>query len=276
VPSFWYVPEAYSTAVPALMGRNAAGEGFLRGLLRHSTAPSLSFISLQSDHKGELEDLALKEGFEGALKISRKFDATQLSSDGELFFPGPDIGKLAWARRQFGAKKWSICGITHTTASLRAMDAITDLLSNPIEPWDALICTSNCVRSNVKEIISAQSEYLTERFGITKCTQPNLPVIPLGIHTSDHAIGEGKRVSARAKLGISDEDIVVLYLGRLSFHAKAHPLPMYLALEKAKQRYKNSNIYLIECGWFASEQTREAFKEAAAVSCPNIRLIYLD
>ena len=32
-------------------------------------------------------------------------------------------------------------------------------------------------------------------------------------------------------LNISDEDITIAFVGRLSFHAKAHHYPMYLALE---------------------------------------------
>ncbi len=35
-PALFYVPEAYSTGGAKLMGRNAAGESFLRGFLEHS------------------------------------------------------------------------------------------------------------------------------------------------------------------------------------------------------------------------------------------------
>jgi len=36
--AIFYHPEAYSTCGPKLMGRNAAGESFLRGFVAHSTA----------------------------------------------------------------------------------------------------------------------------------------------------------------------------------------------------------------------------------------------
>ena len=36
--AIYYHPEAYTTSGPKLMGRNAAGESFLRGFLSHSTA----------------------------------------------------------------------------------------------------------------------------------------------------------------------------------------------------------------------------------------------
>jgi starch synthase len=34
--AIYYHPEAYTTGGPKLMGRNAAGESFLRGFLTHS------------------------------------------------------------------------------------------------------------------------------------------------------------------------------------------------------------------------------------------------
>jgi starch synthase len=36
--ALYYHPEAYTTSGPKLMGRNAAGESFLRGFVSHSTA----------------------------------------------------------------------------------------------------------------------------------------------------------------------------------------------------------------------------------------------
>ena len=36
--AIYYHPEAYTTSGPKLMGRNAAGESFLRGYIKHSTA----------------------------------------------------------------------------------------------------------------------------------------------------------------------------------------------------------------------------------------------
>ena len=122
------------------------------------------------------------------------------------------------------------------------MDAISNLITSPVQPWDALICTSKAVKNNVEKVLQAQINYLKDRLGITKFTAPQLPVIPLGIHTDDFNFSQNEIDSARKNLGISETTIVVLYLGRLSFHAKAHPLAMYQALEKA---VKNTNSLAI-------------------------------
>ena len=46
-------------------------------------------------------------------------------------------------------------------------------------PWDAIICTSNCVLDTVNKILEAQKEFLSKRYSIQDCILPKLPVIPL-------------------------------------------------------------------------------------------------
>ena len=69
--------------------------------------------------------------------------------------------------------------------------------------------------------------------------------------------------------------IIVLYMGRLSFHAKAHPLAMYQALESAYKHTKK-NILLIECGWFANEHIKSSFEVAAKSIAPSIKVKFID
>ncbi len=61
--------------------------------------------------------------------------------------------------------------------------------------------------------------------------------------------------------------LVVLYVGRLSFHAKAHPLAMYQALETAAQN-TGKKVLLIECGWHANDYIKMAFVDAAKQVSP--------
>jgi hypothetical protein len=76
-------------------------------------------------------------------------------------------------------------------------------------------------------------------------------------------------------LGLAPDDVVFLFLGRLSFHAKAHPLPMYLGLEEVAQKLKRK-LVLIQCGWFANEFIENAFRDGAARFAPSVRHIFLD
>jgi glycosyltransferase involved in cell wall biosynthesis len=155
------------------------------------------------------------------------------------------------------------------------MDALTELITSPVQPWDALICTSKAVKDNVNRLLQAQVDFLNDRLGIAKLVLPQMPVIPLGVHTEDFKYTEDQKNKARRKLSISSDVIVVLYMGRLSFHAKAHPLAMYQALESASKQ-TSKEVILVECGWFANDFIQKAFIEAAQLACPSIRVIRLD
>lgn len=153
------------------------------------------------------------------------------------------------------------------------MDWIAELLTAPVESWDAVICTSTAVRDTVQTVLEAQAEYLTRRTGATRFTLPKLPLIPLGIHVDDFAFDEKQRLTARAAIGAKPETLVVLFFGRLSFHAKAHPLAMYQAVERAA---KGRDIVLVECGCHANEHIADAYAQAARQACPSVRTLTLD
>jgi glycosyltransferase involved in cell wall biosynthesis len=183
----------------------------------------------------------------------------------------------AFNRSLIGNGAFSLSGITHTTASAGVMDSLCDLITAPVQPWDAVICTSNAVKTNVETLLQGQVDYLRDRLGISKLTLPKFPVIPLGIHTADFSVTDEARRVAREALGISDKDVVVLFLGRLSFHAKAHPLAMYQALQaSAKSVANGGQVVLVECGWFANDWIKEAFEEASSRACPSVKVIRLD
>ena len=272
----YYHPEAYSTKGERLMGRNAAGESFLKGFFKHSK-PAQS-VWVYNESKEDVENFnELLGSFgrsENVLQVTKR-RYSRLKDASMLYYPGPDLGKLARHRRFFGDHAWSLCGITHTTASAGAMDAIVDLVASPLREWDGLICPSSAVKGHVLNVIEAQKEYLEREIGATKFTLPQMPVIPLGVHLDEFIFSDDTRGSSRQSLNIDGDSIVFLYVGRLSFHAKAHPLQMYKALELAARK-TSKNLVLIECGWFANDFIRDAFSNAAQEICPSIKVINLD
>jgi hypothetical protein len=74
---------------------------------------------------------------------------------------------------------------------------------------------------------------------------------------------------------VKPDTLVVLFMGRLSFHAKAHPLAMYQALEKAS-RETGQQVVLVECGWHANDYIQQAYADAARLACPSVRVVTLD
>ena len=273
--AIYYHPEAYTTSGPKLMGRNAAGESFLRGFLAHSKATEFWAQVLKPEHAQHFARTVQAFGRSEAVKAVDKNSLGALAEAGVVYYPGPGIGEHAFQRAAFGHGSWSLCGITHTTSSAGAMDALAELITAPVQPWDAVICTSSAVKNNVERLLQAQVDYLKDRLGITKLVLPQLPVIPLGIHTQDFAFTEIQKADARQALGVDEHTLVVLFMGRLSFHAKAHPLAMYQALEAAAQA-TGKNVVLVECGWHANEFIEKAYADAARLACPSVRVVTLD
>ncbi|WP_395019297.1 glycosyltransferase family 4 protein [Dongia sp.] len=271
-----YRPEGFETSGPRLMGRQAAGEGFLKGFVQHADVDNLYCYAPRREQADHFNAAVKASGNTRPVQWLNEIDARAPAEPGTLYLPDPSVSLHAWRRRHFDQRAYSIVGITHTTASAGAMDWISGLQLSPAQDWDALICTSTVVKQTVDFVLDAQAEFLGARFGAQKFPRPQLPVIPLGIDTARFTPDAAKRGQGRAALGIGEDDIVVLFVGRLSFHAKAHPLPMYLGLERLARTMPQRKIHLLQAGWFANEFIEKAFRSGAATFCPSVRCLFVD
>ena len=101
----------------------------------------------------------------------------------------------------------------------------------------------------------------------------SLPVIPLATNDPLSSFSHppnSRRGFARSTLGLSKSAFVVLFVGRLSFHSKSHPLPLYRALNNLSASFPSREIVLIECGHIFSQQISDAYKELQH-SFPHIK-----
>ncbi len=269
-----YVPAGYDTRGPKLMGRMAAGEGFLDAYLRHAAVEQ--FYCYASERKAAEQFAALAHG-RGATAVEwiPWSNPAGLARPGALYIPDPSLHDHAWRRRAHDQRAYSLTGVTHTTASAGAMDMIAELPLAPLQDWDAVICTAGTVKVMVEALLDEQAAYLKDRLGAQRIPRPQLPVIPLGVDCARFAPDGAMRAQQRAALGIAEDDIAILFLGRLSFHAKAHPYPMYLALERAAQQ-TGKRLHLIQAGWFANDFIENAFRDGARDFCPGITAHFLD
>lgn len=271
-----FEPEAYVLDGPKLMGRQAAGNGYLRAAVQGRLGEPLRAYTPNRQSADVFAGLVRSiDPAAGAEWIpAGRVDA--LSRQGAVYVPGPVMREAALLRQRAGAAAYSITGVTHTTASHAAMDAIASIPTLPLMPWDALICTSKSVLGTVKSVLEAEQEYLSWRLGTAvRPLLPQLPVIPLGVHTGDFAVSEPDRHAARKELGIGEHEVVALFVGRLSFHAKAHPHQMYCGLEQAHRRTGKA-VVLIQCGWHANAMIEGAFKNGARRYAPGVRSLFAD
>jgi len=168
----------------------------LRGFLRHSNASEFWVRVNTPDHAHSCTAAARAAGRMEPIKVVGKNELASLALAGSMYYPDPVLGPHAWQRAYFGHERWSLTGITHTTASIETTSAIVDMLKAPVQPWDALICTSTAVKNNVQCLLEAQEEYLRERLGIARVMLPQLPVIPLGVHVDDFSFSPRDREEA--------------------------------------------------------------------------------
>ena len=277
--AIFFHPDGFDTSRGKLMGRHAAGEGFLQGFARHGgvdrlyayaeTRPQFDiFCQYIKPHAGKAEPSWVPRS-----------DPGRLREPGALFIPGPGLAEHAWLRRFRDPSGYSLTGVTHTICTDGVMDSIGELLIAPVEEWDALICTSMAVRRGVDHMHAAYGDYLARRFG-TQAVAPRLqlPVIPLGVdcdRLGKEDPGGKLRKEQRRLHRIADDEVAVLFFGRLSYHAKAHPMPMYAALEEAA-RVTGKKIVLLQAGWFANDPIKQAFVQGARALCPSVRNEFVD
>jgi glycosyltransferase involved in cell wall biosynthesis len=269
------VPDGYSTAGPHLMGINAASEGQLRAMARFAGVDQL-YAFAETAAAGRAFATAVAT-YNPALKTEwvPTSKPEDLSALGTLMLPGPGLSAYAWMRRALDPRSFSLCGITHTTATPVAMDALTELWTAPIEPWDALICTSHAVKSMVTGLLEAQREYLSERLGACRGALPQLPVIPLGVDSDAYQGDPSLRRRWRDRLQIREAEVVLLFVGRLSPWGKSHPVPLFLAAGMAARR-SAAPLRLILAGWFAQDGLEDEYARAAAIICPDLPITFLD
>lgn len=272
-----FVPEAFSMQNQSPMGRQAAGEGFLRAYLRHSGEDAFE-AHVRAKADGEEFSRAIKAMAPHAqARWMTTRDVSGLQRSGTLFCYHPVLTEHAWRRRRHGAARYSICGLTHTLSSDRTMRAVTELVSAPFHRWDALICPSRAIRDVAQRLIEQQQTYAMERYGARSLDLPQLPVIPLAVAADDFDGLEPLRNKARQKLGIDRADVACVYVGRLSLHAKANPAAMLMALERAAPSVPDGGkLAMLFVGWFANEHQEAAFRQAAKRLAPSVRVTYLD
>jgi len=277
-----YVAKEYDTQREHLMGRHSASEAFLKAwILGQKTNSLFSYSRRKKDHEHFLQKVSPWQNPQSScygLNSPQDISRHQVEA---LYTPDPNLAKGAWDRTSTGSAAYSILGVTHTLSSDGAMDLVGNLTTSPVEAWDALICTSKSVRKIVEKLLSRRLENLQENFHLQEPLKPNLPVfpiIPLGVDVEKYPKPKEQlqlRQQWRKKLKLPQDAIVSLFVGRLSFHAKAHPYPMFEALQRCASQTQQP-IALILCGWFANDATKDCFIEAAKLVCPSVSVVFVD
>ena len=264
--------EAYDASIPRPMGRNSAGEGFLRGFLRYADVDRFHLWNARDLPQDALEALLDRLGpVDRPIVWLGRGDRQVLAQAGAVYIPAPTLRSEAWARRAFGATSYSLTGVTHTIVENYVLDELAGLLTAPTEPWDALICTSEAGRRAVENHLAGVAAYLQDRFGATRLPPAQLVTIPLGVHTADFRQDPAARARWRERLDIPADAPVALHMGRFSVTTKLHPGPSGLALQQASERLGRP-VYWLMFGGSRRAEDEQAFQAAASAFAPDVQV----
>jgi glycosyltransferase involved in cell wall biosynthesis len=151
-------------------------------------------------------------------------------SSGEDGIRDPGLQSLV-NMRAFAGGRWPVTGVTHSISGGPGFWYAFGALLKALRSHDALVCTSRAGRAAVERLTSAPSaRYPPE---MLRC---QLPIIPLGTDVATYRPGE--KAPARKRLGLAQDAVVILYLGRFSAHYKVDLFPLVLAFRRLppKQR----------------------------------------
>jgi D-inositol-3-phosphate glycosyltransferase len=264
-----------------LFGKDVANLELFRAMAQHGGFDELDVLSVVPTTDEALR-AALVDDPDAPIRIRAGSGLNQRPARdaGVLLRGQPDLHDLAWLRRiSVGDRSYSLIGLVHTLAPPTMRATIAQCLTGPTHPWDAIICTSPSVRDAVAEMFDEWGDYLGERTGGGAPPRPALPVIPLGVDAqrfADFADRPEARAKVRAQLGLRDEDVLVLWVGRLSFFEKAFPQAMFQAIQRAAQE-SGVRLHFAMAGWFPSgDRDRGLYEEAAKQHAPDTPVHFLD
>lgn len=261
-------------------GKDVANLQLWQALARHGGYAHLDVLSLQPAEPTELMQ-ALFEGRSTEMKVGTALlaQSNAPTESGVLLRGQPDLYDLAWMRRRrAGDRGYSLVGMIHTIGPPAMRQVIANTAVAPMHLWDALICTSPSVRDALVEMFAGWGEHLAERTGGRPPARPQLPVIPLGVNGAafaEMADRPGAREAARAALDVGPDDVLVIWVGRLSYFEKAFPQPMFAAVEQARRKTGARVIFAL-AGWFPGEDDRGMYEAAARAHAPDTSVVFVD
>lgn len=275
-----YAPALSLNLPKESFGKDVANQGLYRALAEHGNFSQLHWLTAQPASTQQLRDAFLPRGGATALRATDLLDLYAPCLSGTLLRGQPYLAELAWIRGAFRRPSaYSLVGLIHTLAPPAVRELIGACTVAPVQPWDALVCTSPSVQQALTTMFDQWEHHLRERLGARHCPRPQLPLIPLGV---DHepiqtAAADGSaRQRLRRQLGLAPEDLLVLWVGRLSYFEKAFPQPMFQALHRAQERLPQ-RLHFAMAGWFpGGDADHRLYRQAADRYCPGVPLHCLD
>ena len=264
-----------------LFGKDVANIGLFAALARHGGYRRINLLHQAPVAASELAAQYFPpDGPAGRLTTDNAWNTALPIRSGLLLRGAATLSELAWLRRTAAADAaYSLVGLIHTIAPPFIRGQIATSALAPVHPWDAVICTSPSVQQAMETMFSAQEAWHEERLGATRRPRPQLPLIPLGVDVPlqmHRGTDDAARQALRQRLGLADDDVLVLWVGRLSYFEKAFPQAMFQAVQQASGRTKRRMVFAL-AGWFPNgDADQQLYVQAAQHLAPDVQVNILN
>ena len=165
-----------------LNGRRWAGQQLLRCWARQAGSRPMALAHADPAQLEALKPWLKSHGFSGELHPLDLLNPEPFRAWGGFFLPDPSIGRWAQWRQTVGPAAFSLIGQIHTLSTPAALGHLQDLVTEPVQPWDAPICSSSAGRdalSRCWELVKSTQWRTGVSAARLRGQRPHLLVIPL-------------------------------------------------------------------------------------------------
>ena len=152
-------------------GKDVANRGLYTALATHGGFERIPFCTAEQPALATLKAIFAADPGAAELNIVPLLHKEAAVHAGTLLRDQPYLSELAWERgHRHGHQAYSLVGMIHTLAPPKVRELIGEVLLAPVQPWDALICTSPAVRHCLEGLLDRWQAHLSKRFGGTPVT----------------------------------------------------------------------------------------------------------
>ncbi len=273
---FLFLPDSYRPGATQYMGFQSANRALLEAMAQYGTRDPLHALTL--DRPAFDLFASIVQPFGRTATWIPAHETHRLAEAGTVFVGGSSHAELAGARRATDPRAFGIVGILHSF-STGGDEALMGFHDQPIEAWDAVVCTSAASYDTATRLLDARLAWIRRVHGAASPSPIHLAQLPLGVHADRLAPTAARRdagAALRAQLGVREDAVVVLYFGRLSWIDKANPVPMFQALEAIARAHPDRPIALWMAGWAYDQAALETLGRSAKTWCPSVPVSWLN
>jgi alpha-maltose-1-phosphate synthase len=271
-----YSKNAFEVTKESAFTHRMVRHDFLRALCRSGSANTVACYTRSST---DFADFARLVGhWTGQAREAIWLPADHghtLDSAACLMHLDPQLASFAWRRRIRDSRAYSLCGVAHRHFHGQVVEDLGALLIGPVQQWDALVCTSEGQRTAVRALLESWADYLASRIGSRPVLPIQMPIIPMGVDWKEMQPPtnyKARRKACRQRWQVTNDQVVVLCAGQLSFHTRANPHPLFVAVREARQR-TGKDVRVVLAGEFGNDSIRQAYFSAWNQTCPGVPLV---